>query len=123
MNTKNTYETETPCEQESDYSRYTLINYFDIWGNADDGWEINDECAERDDLVIADDASDKDILIYLKQIGFLATDDMRRLVVEDLVDCIEIYERKGMRPLCSLRRNERRDDLNEISDRNFIFVI
>lgn len=86
------------------YTRYMLQNYFDVWGNADDGWEVNDQCTEFDDLQISDDATDKDILEYLKGIGFLATSDMRKLVVEDCGNgFIEIYERKGMKPLCGLR--------------------
>lgn len=83
---------------------YALINYFDVWGNAKDGWEVNDMCTEFEDLQITDDATDKDILEYLVQIGFLTTSDRRRLVVEDLGgQNIEIYQRKGMKPLCSLR--------------------
>ena len=83
---------------------YALINYFDVWGNEKDGWEINDKCTEFEDLQITDDATDKDILEYLVQIGFLSTSDRRRLVVEDLGgQNIEIYQRKGMKPLCSLR--------------------
>ena len=29
---------------------YTLINYFDVWGNAADGFEVNNQCIECDDL-------------------------------------------------------------------------
>ena len=82
---------------------YALINYFDVWGNAKDGWEVNNACVEFDDLQITDDATHKDILNYLKDINFLSTSDMRRLVVDDWGSVLEIYERKGMKPLCSLR--------------------
>ena len=87
----------------SNYTRYMLQNYFDVWGNADDGWEVNDQCTEFDDLYLSNDITNKEILEYLKGIGFLATSDMRRLYVENMGDFIEIYERKGMKPLCGLR--------------------
>ena len=87
------------------HQTYSLVNYFDILGNERDGWEVNNQCVEFDDLVITDDATNKEILTYLKQIGFLSTDDKRRLVVEDLGDLIEIYQRKGMMPICGLRPN------------------
>jgi hypothetical protein len=83
--------------------KYQLINYFDVWGNAKDGWEVNNQCVEFEDLYIMSNATDKDVLNYLKSIGFLTTSDMRKLVVKDSGDWIEIYERKGMKPLCSLR--------------------
>lgn len=82
---------------------YALINYFDVWGNEKDGWDINDCCVEFDDLQIADDATPKDICEYLRKIGFLTSSDMRRLTVEDMGEMIEIYEKKTMKPLCSLR--------------------
>ena len=82
--------------------RYSLINYFDVWGNSIDGWEVNNKCVEFNDLHITDDATHKDILSYLKSINFLTTDDIRKLTVEDSGDVIEIFERKGMKPLCAL---------------------
>jgi len=85
--------------------KYTLINYFDVWGNKDDGWEVNDQCIEADDIVIADDATPKEICEYLKSIKMLATSDMRRLEVIDWGDLIEINERKSGRPLFGLHMN------------------
>ncbi len=84
---------------------YTLINYFDVWGNSRDGWEVNDQCIEFDDLIIDDDANDQDILHYLKDIGFLVTTDRRRLEVVDDGTTIEVYQKKGMKPICGLIPN------------------
>ena len=36
-------------------------------------------------------------------ISSMATDDMRRLAVEDSGDLIVVFERKGMKPLCALQ--------------------
>ena len=74
--------------------QFMLINYFDVWGNAKDGWEVNDACTECDDLCITDDATDKEICQYLERNGYLNTSDMRMLAVEENGEMIEIYERK-----------------------------
>ena len=84
---------------------WTLINYFDVWGNEKDGWEVNNCCTEFNDLCLDEKITHKEILTYLKKTGYLVSDDMRRLSVEDLGDMIEIYEKKGMKPIYSLRRN------------------
>ena len=84
---------------------YSLINYFDVWGNKKDGYEINNQCVEFDDLVIADDATPKEICTYLKSIKMLATNDMRKLDVIDWGSLIEIYERKSGKPLFGLYVN------------------
>lgn len=82
--------------------KYRLIDYFDVWGNAKEGWEVNNQCVFMDDISITDDATDKDILNYLasEPINFLNTSDMRRVRIEDYADGIlEIYEVKGHKPI------------------------
>lgn len=91
----------------SNVNKYSLINYFDVWGSKKDGWEVNNQCVEVDDLVITDDATEKDILEYLVSIGFLATADRRRVRLEDYGDNMEIYAVKGHMPLGCLSLNWR----------------
>lgn len=79
--------------------KYRLVNYFDVWGNEKDGYEVNNLCTEADDLWIDDDSTLKEIAKFLVQIGFLVTSDMRKLYFEDDGTYIEIYQRKGMYPL------------------------
>ena len=79
--------------------KYRLVNYFDVWGNEKDGYEVNNLCTEADDLWIDDDSTTKEIANFLVSIGFLNTNDMRRLYFEDDGTYIEIYQRKGMYPL------------------------
>lgn len=84
---------------------YSLINYFDVWGDTIDGWEVNDLCIEKTGITITDDASEKEILNYLVQIGFLNTSDMRRVMIDmSDDDMMEIYAIKGMKPLGRLQR-------------------
>ena len=90
-------------------TQYRLIHYFDVWGNKDDGWEINNQHEVFNNLDIPHDFDYKKILTYLKEIGFLVTNDMRRLLIEEHGNSIEVYERKNMKPICMLSPVERSD--------------
>ena len=84
--------------------KYQLIDYFDVWGNEKDGYEVNNMCVEEENIWLDDDITPKEILEWLRKNQFLTTSDLRVLAVEDLGEIIEIYQRKGMYPLYSLRR-------------------
>ena len=85
---------------------YSLVNYFDVWGNEFDGWIVNNQCIEFEDLHIADDASDEDILQYLVSIGFLTKDWKDISEVDDTgADLIEIRRKDDGMPICALIRN------------------
>lgn len=81
---------------------YNLVDYFDVWKDELGSWTVNDQCIREEGLYISPDATNKQILQFLKRIGFLKTDDMRRLYVDDYGDMIEIYARKGNMPLGAL---------------------
>lgn len=80
--------------------KYKLIDYFDVWGNEEDGWEVNNLCTIRENIEISDDATDAEILVLLVKIGFLATADERLVCLESTdSNFIEIYQVKDMMPL------------------------
>ena len=81
---------------------YRLVNYFDVYKDVDDVWIVNNCCVECEDLVIADDATDKEIVTYLRDAGYLTTNDMRKVGVEDYGEYIEIYAKKECMPLFRL---------------------
>lgn len=86
-------------------ARYQLYDYSDVWKTEEGTWEVN--AAQETDIIvnITEDARPKDICGYLESLGFLASSDMRRLVVSDCdEDFIEIYEKKDQYPLCLLRK-------------------
>lgn len=85
-------------------SKWQLIDYFDVWGNAKDGWEVNNLCVVEENIWLDDSVTNKEILKYLEEIGYLSTSDMRKLVIEDWCDILEICRRKDRMPLYSLRR-------------------
>ena len=82
--------------------KWKLINYFDGWGNPDDGWEVNN-LREEFSFLLPTDATHKEILRHLKQVRFFTVVNKRRFAVEENGEFIEIYERKGMKPICALR--------------------
>lgn len=92
-------------------NKWKLVNYFDVWGNAKDGWEVNNLCVERDDLVIPYDATDHDLIEMLKEIEFFSSNaDNVTINVVDYGDMIEFensgipYEDCAGYPLCRLER-------------------
>lgn len=83
--------------------KYQLINYFDVWGNEKEGYEINNQCVEFDDWHIAGNASDKEILEFLVKSGHLKTADMRQVRIESDGENMEVYAVKGHYPLFGIR--------------------
>lgn len=85
---------------------WTVYNYFDVWGNKMDGYVVNNQCVEMDDLYIDEGATKKEICGYLVAAGLLKTSDMRRLEVVDWGNYIEINAKKGGMPLFGIMMNE-----------------
>lgn len=85
---------------------YTLINYFDVVGNLRDGYEVNNQCVECNDLYLSDDCTNKDILTYLYEHKYLTTCDMRRVGVDNYGELLEVYDKRGHFPLYGLMPNE-----------------
>ena len=84
---------------------WTLINYFDVWGNEEDGWDVNNCCVEKDDIEMTDDCTLDDVISWLYWNEYVTEENPDLYEVEDLGDFLEIYEKVNMRPLYSLRRN------------------
>ena len=64
----------------------TLINYFDVWGNQEDGYEVNNLCKEGT-VELNEDFTNADLLLELQDVGFLnehAT--VEKVEFEDLGD-------------------------------------
>lgn len=82
--------------------KYTLINYFDVWGNAKDGYEVNNQCVVERGIFISDTATDKEIANFLESAGYLNTSDLRKVTIVYDGENIEIYQKRGMLPLFCL---------------------
>lgn len=84
---------------------YTLVNYFDVWGDKTNGYEINNQSVEFTDWYIAENATKKDILRYLKVNRYINTDDMRKVNIDDYGDYMEVYAVKNHYPLYGIIEN------------------
>lgn len=80
---------------------YRLLDY-EVWGNARDGWDING-CQDTGKCIIIETThTKKDILKSLKDQGYLSDAcSLRNIVLDNSTyeNAIEIYEKKGMKPL------------------------
>lgn len=86
--------------------KYQLINYFDVWGNKKDGYEVNNLCIQKKDLMIEENSTDKEIFQFLKSIGFIKkTAKFKSAYFDknfgDSFLC-ELYEKKTMKPICRI---------------------
>jgi hypothetical protein len=79
---------------------YKLINYFDVWGNEEDGWEVNNLCTEGK-LELTESPDNQEILTALIDFGFIREDvtlDKIEIAAYDL-DFIEFFEASNQYPL------------------------
>lgn len=84
---------------------YKLIDYYDVLGNEEDGYEVNNLNTVVTGIEITDDATDTDIINYLKSINFLsekATTETVELDGDDFY--IELTEKETGYPLGRLER-------------------
>lgn len=88
--------------------KWELWDYYDVYGNENDGWEVNNKYKVSSGITIADDANNDDIVNYLKLVRQLRetakTDDFYILWE---CDFIEIFEKETGLPLfCFVKEYE-----------------
>lgn len=87
--------------------KYRLLDYWDVWGNAEDGWEVNDLCVAIEGIEIAENATDNDIIEYLIQNGFIWEGMKDDIVIEwTQPEFIEIYIDNDEYPMYPVGRLE-----------------
>ena len=81
-------------------NHYKLINYFDVLGNPIDGWEVNDLTTVEEDIVIAEDSTDEEIIDFLIQIEYLKPEARENVHLESYDnEMIEIVQTKDDYPI------------------------
>lgn len=85
--------------------KYTLYNYFDVYGNSVDGYEINNQEILFDDWYIADDCTNQDIINYLYDNGYLTTNNLEKVDIENYGDYMEVYAVENCCPLFGIMPN------------------
>jgi len=51
--------------------KFEIIDYFDVWGNKKDGYEVNDVVNTHIIVELEENYTDKDIIKALKDVGYL----------------------------------------------------
>lgn len=96
--------TDIECVGHNDPGKYfDLVDYFDVWGNEEDGWEVNDQAVVENDIWISDDTTERELLEFLA--GFyLNPSAVDKCVVEwNDPDFIEIFDADTYMPICRLQ--------------------
>ena len=93
------------------YYRLRLINYFDVWGNKKDGWDVNNACMEWDDVWTCD-LDDKTLLKILKNTDCLQKHVRINQINFEWVspEVCEISVRKSHYPLGMLEIIDKKED-------------
>ena len=98
---------------ETVWQKWEVRDYFDVWGNAEDGYEVNDSIVRREILVLPETATDQEILEAMADCGFLTRRALEGFVeVVNLGTDVEVVTKQGM-PLYGLRLMERDDGSEE----------
>ena len=84
------------------YYKYQLIDYFDVWGNPEDGYEVNNLSREFN-VILPHDATIEDVITALICKGYF-TPLATKWTVEAWDDgtMIELYQVEDGKPLCRL---------------------
>ena len=81
--------------------KYKLIDYFDVWGNAEDGWEVNNLITVEEEIYISEDTTDEELINYLINIGYLRKNVNEENITIESSDntFIELFQTYDMLPL------------------------
>ena len=81
------------------------VHGLDVWGNAREGFDVNDVYPSRGKVTIYDDATDKEVVQSLKREGFIDSNIRFSSVTVDgeAGDYLYIGEARTSRPVYELR--------------------
>jgi hypothetical protein len=87
--------------------KYTVVDYFDVWGNTEDGWEVNN-LAKVGEIEVQDYTNYIEIVDKLMDIEYFAfgnkEDVVAQLEIYNDYDMIEIFRKDNDMPICRLER-------------------
>lgn len=94
------------------YGVYDLIDYFDVWGNEEDGWDVNNLAKVEEGIYIDDSLSDEEIVDYLiDEVGFFSPSARGKIEVDSSTgDFIEFFNADTYEPLGRLERTRTVDE-------------
>jgi hypothetical protein len=82
---------------------YSVLS-LDVWGNAEDGWEVNQVFTTSFEIEVSEDADTREIVAALIDIGYLSPRAKGKVDVEcESESEIHLSVFPDGRPLCTLR--------------------
>ena len=97
------------CVGHNDPGRYfDLVDYYDVWGNEEDGWEVNNLGVIEEGIWISDDTTEEELFNYLRDtIGYFNKDvkfsDVE--IIWDSPEFIEFFDASNGYPLGRLQES------------------
>ena len=83
-----------------------VTDFFDVWGNSKDGWEVNNQCHDVYNTRFKLD-SRKSCLKFLKSIDYLKKSVREASIYwEDMENGYILYQSKDFMPICSVEYGE-----------------
>lgn len=79
--------------------KFDLYDYFDVYGNQEDGWEINNLICIKKGINVSDDATDDEIIDYMIKIGWLDEDARDKVYIIDQGELLEFNVKENDMPL------------------------
>jgi hypothetical protein len=83
---------------------YQLVDYFDVWGNEEDGYEVNNLSRLDIYIYITDEATKEDIIKELIVCDYLKPNASLENIEVEWNDefFIELFQKDNMYPICRL---------------------
>ena len=97
------------CVGHNDPGRYfDLVDYYDVWGNEEDGWEVNNLGVIEEGIWISDDTTEEELFNFLKDsVGYFNKDtkfsDVE--IIWDSPEFIEFFDASNGYPLGRLQES------------------
>ncbi len=81
---------------------YSVIDYYDVWYNVDEGYCVNDLARTDFRIDINDDDTTDDIISKLVSIDYLVEDAIGNVNIDWYDNMCELFDSKTGAPICRL---------------------
>lgn len=90
---------------ESELMKFQLVDYYDVWGNEVEGWDVNGISREDVYINLVFDNTDVEVIEKLVEVGYLKANAVDRVNVDWLDDTmIELTVKENGFPLGKLEK-------------------
>ena len=85
--------------------KFQVVDYYDVWGNETDGWDVNGISREDCYIVLVFDNTDDEVVEKLIEVGYLCSDAIDHVNIDWLDDTmIELTVKENGFPLGRLEK-------------------